>query len=115
VLNDAARQDIIDRNPCDRVNRPRSSRKPKFEVLTIPEIMKLIDVLAKASCFAGILLAAFGGLRRGEALAARWQDIDLDTGLLHVCRSLEQTTKNGLRFKSTKEDERALPGNSKWL
>jgi integrase len=30
---------------------------------------------------------AFTGLRPGEAYALRWQDVDLDRGSLHVCRS----------------------------
>ncbi len=46
-------------------------------------------------------LALATGMRRGELLALRWQDIDLDRGRITVARSLEQT-KAGLRFKETK-------------
>jgi integrase len=42
------------------------------------------------------------GLRRGEMLALRWQDIDLVRGQLHVERSLEQSKRHGLRFKAPK-------------
>ena len=38
-------------------------------------------------------------MRRGELCALRWQDVDLDGGLLRVEQSLEQTRKSGLRFK----------------
>ena len=49
--------------------------------------------------------AMYAGLRRGELLALRWQDIDLDEGLIHVRRSydpkagvyLEPKTRAGLR------------------
>jgi len=43
------------------------------------------------------------GMRRGELLALRWQDVDLDrtVPVLRVEQSLEQT-KAGLRFKSPK-------------
>jgi integrase len=41
------------------------------------------------------------GCRRGEALALRWSDVDLDTAVVRIERSLEQT-KAGLRFKSPK-------------
>jgi integrase len=50
------------------------------------------------------MLAATGlstGLRRGELLALRWRDVDLDGCSLRVERSLEQT-KAGLRFKEPK-------------
>jgi integrase len=40
-------------------------------------------------------------MRRGELLALRWRDIDLDGLVLRVERSLEQT-KAGLSFKSSK-------------
>jgi integrase len=43
------------------------------------------------------------GLRRGEMLALRWRDVDLEAGALRVERSLEQT-KAGLRFKEPKTD-----------
>jgi integrase len=40
-------------------------------------------------------------MRRGELLALRWQDVDLDGTRLRVEQSLEQT-RAGLRFKSPK-------------
>ena len=54
------------------------------------------------------MLAAATGCRRGELLALQWTDLDFNTGLLTVSKSLEQT-KAGLRVKSTKsEDPREL-------
>jgi integrase len=41
------------------------------------------------------------GARRGEALALRWKDLDLEKGKVLIERSLEQT-KAGLRVKSPK-------------
>ncbi len=41
------------------------------------------------------------GKRRGEILALRWQDTDLDKGQVAVRRSREQT-RDGLRFKQPK-------------
>ena len=42
------------------------------------------------------------GCRRGEALALRWKDVDFDNGRVRIERSVEQTKKGGLRFKSPK-------------
>jgi integrase len=48
-------------------------------------------------------------MRRGEILALRWKNLDLEHGTVRVMESLEQT-KAGLRFKSTKTDKaRAVP------
>ena len=41
------------------------------------------------------------GARRGELLALAWPDVDLDTGMLTIRKSLEET-KQGLRVKETK-------------
>jgi hypothetical protein len=49
-------------------------------------------------------LAAASGCRRGELLAIQWTDLDFDTGLLVVSKSLEQT-KAGLGVKSTNSGE----------
>jgi len=48
-------------------------------------------------------------MRRGEILALRWKNVDLEKGTVRVMGSLEQT-RAGLRFKSTKTDNaRAVP------
>jgi integrase len=42
-------------------------------------------------------------MRRGEVLAMRWKNVDLERGTLRVMQSLEQT-KAGIRFKAPKTD-----------
>ena len=41
------------------------------------------------------------GLRRGELLGHRWQDLDLEAGKLSVWQALEQTS-DGIKFKTPK-------------
>lgn len=48
-----------------------------------------------------MLLALSTGMRRGEVLAVRWKNVDLERGTLRVMESLEQT-KTGIRFKPPK-------------
>ncbi|MBU4455868.1 tyrosine-type recombinase/integrase, partial [Patescibacteria group bacterium] len=38
-----------------------------------------------------VLLALTTGMRRGEILALRWEDLDLPGSRLHVRRALEET------------------------
>jgi integrase len=48
-------------------------------------------------------------MRRGEILAHRWKNVDLESGAVRVVESLEQT-KVGIKFKALKaEKERAVP------
>jgi len=42
------------------------------------------------------------GLRQGEALALRWEDIDLDSGTLTVKRSMQRLVGKGLVFDEPK-------------
>src|SRR6266540_3408927 len=48
------------------------------------------------------LLALFCGLRRGEIVALRSKNVDLDEEIIRVRESLEETTDGGLRFKGPK-------------
>jgi integrase len=48
-----------------------------------------------------VMLALATGMRRGEVMALRWRNIDLDRRTVRVIESLEQT-KGGLRFKPPK-------------
>ncbi len=47
-------------------------------------------------------LALHTGLRRGELLGLRWEDLDLDRGTAAVRRTLQRTTAGGLTMLPTK-------------
>ena len=42
-----------------------------------------------------VTLALATGMRRGELLGCEWGDIDLERGVLHVERSVEETKAGG--------------------
>ncbi len=74
---------------------------PRFKPREMPcpetgELVALVDAMRGSSVFGGIILAAYGGLRRGEVVAMKWSDIDLQTGVVKVRRALEQS-----RFETT--------------
>jgi integrase len=50
------------------------------------------------------MLGLASGARRGELLAVQWPDINFESGMMTITKSLEQT-KAGLRVKCTKSDE----------
>src|SRR5947209_18355818 len=68
---------------------------------------RAIGPAARCGAALAYLLASFvalaTGARRGEVLAIRWQNVDLERGTIRIVESLEQT-KTGLRFKSPKSD-----------
>lgn len=100
ALGQAVKWQIIGRNPADAVEPPRATRRG-MHVLTAEQVDQLLEVARGSPMYMPILLAVATGMRRGEILALRWQDVDLDAGTISVCRSLEQT-KAGLSFKEPK-------------
>jgi integrase len=53
----------------------------------IEEIQRLLQVASERRNSARWALALALGLRQGEALGLRWEDVDLDHGVLRVRRS----------------------------
>jgi integrase len=49
-----------------------------------------------------IAVLAFTGMRRGEALALRWRDLDVEQKTLRIERAVEQTSEFGLAIKEPK-------------
>jgi integrase len=88
------------RNPVDAVAPPRFEQR-EMESLDAKGVSALLSVAQQTDLNAPIVVAIGTGLRRGELLALRWSDLDLDAGRLSVRRSLE-TVKGVTRTKAPK-------------
>lgn len=100
VLELAVKWQVLGRNIADSVEPPRVEKRE----VTIPSQADLVNLLARlegSPLYVPAVLAYGAGLRRGEALALKWTDLDLSAGKLTVRESLEQT-RSGLRFKPPK-------------
>jgi integrase len=102
ALSRAVEQQVIVRNPADAFKK----RLPKIErrtlmTLTAEQSVRLLEAIAHSRVYWPVLLALSTGMRRGEVLAVRWKNVDLERGTLRVMESLEQT-KTGIRFKPPK-------------
>lgn len=102
ALAQAVKWQLLARNPADAVDPPRPEKK-SMRALDEGETAELLRLVDGSSLFVPVLIAVTTGLRRGEILALRWQDIDIDSGQATIARSLEQT-KNGLRYKRPKTE-----------
>ncbi len=72
-----------------------------MRALTEAETAQLFNLVECGRLNIPVMLAIATGMRRGEILALRWQDIDLEAGMATVIHSLEQT-RGQLGFKSPK-------------
>lgn len=87
ILNHAVNNDIIFKNPIRGVYKPKKEKK-KFDTYTSDELGKLISCAKNTVYEPIIIVEAYTGLRRGEILALRWQDIDFEKKTLSVCQNL---------------------------
>lgn len=93
ACNQAVRWDLLERSPADsrRVTTPRVPRQRVPDPPTADQVAAWVRqaeadgdrVLATAAA-----LAAVTGMRRGELVALRWSDVDLEAGVVEVGRSV---------------------------
>jgi integrase len=97
----AVKLDLAARNVADAVSPPAGS-VDEIEILNADQVTGVLASLKGSRLYPIASLALATGMRRGELLALRWQDVDLANATIKVERSLEQTRGGALRFKSPK-------------
>ncbi len=102
-LKTAVRQRAIVRNPCEDVTPPKSQRTTAefaaVKALDAEQLGALLTAFQNSDMFLLIATLAATGLRRGEVLALRWEDVDLVAGTLRVHRAVEETRTSGVSVK----------------
>jgi len=101
ALSEAVELELLPANPMLGIKGLPAAEKPEARALNPAEIRALRDVCRNDWTFPLVEVAMAAGCRRGELLALRWTDIEWDSRILSVSRSLEQTA-SGLRIKTTK-------------
>lgn len=87
ALEQAVRWSLIPRNPAAQVEPPRGFKTPP-RAWTPEETLKFLEAVRRHRFYAMFYLAVVTGMRRGELLGLRWEDLDLGRGYLRVERSL---------------------------
>lgn len=103
-LNQAMRWELLSRNVAALVKGPKIPRR-EMKVWTEDQARKFIECCDNEPLGALYVLALHTGLRRGELGALRWSDVDLDTGVATVRRSLQRTNTAGLVFEEPKTEK----------
>jgi len=101
MLGHAVQWNLVSQNVAERVDAP-SVQDKEVEILTEAEVQRVLEALRGRSLYPIVFTALGTGMRRGELLALRWKDVDLDGATLRVEQSLEQTKRGGLAFKPPK-------------
>jgi len=109
ALGRAVEQQLIARNPCEAFKKrlPKVERR-EMATLNAEQSARLLNAIRHTRVYWPVLMAVATGMRRGEILALRWRNVDIERGSLRVVESLEQT-RAGLRVKAPKgEKARAI-------
>ncbi len=97
VLFEAAiRLERVRNNPVTRTRPPKSVSGERTQVqppLSTEEAQAYLSASADTPLEAFVFLCLYLGLRRGEALGLKWEDVDLDAGTLKVRRTLKEGTR----------------------
>lgn len=90
ALDDAVRWGRVARNVAAMADPPKRSatKSPEMRTWTTQQLRAFLDSARDHRLYAAFALAGATGMRRGEVLGLRWDDIDLDAGRLTVRRSL---------------------------
>lgn len=73
-----------------------------MQVLTCEEIWRFLIQAKAKGYYEMFLLELTTGLRRGELMALRWEDVNWDTGELRITRQVYHTQKDGLLISQPK-------------
>jgi integrase len=113
VLNSALKQAVrwgkLFRNPAELIDLPRKE-KNEMKVLSKEEATIFLDAIVNSGMKALFSLMITTGLRPGEALGLKWQDVDFDRNRNTVNRSL---SRSGGKWKlvepKTASGRRSIP------
>jgi integrase len=86
ALDTAVRDRLIPENPLSGIKRPRKAATV-VPVMTADEVDQLLAAAVGTHLEALIVFVANTGVRIGEALALRWQDVNLDDATATIRRS----------------------------
>lgn len=111
-LRYALRLNLISSNPMDKVVLPNGNNQPyrikhidnKSNFYTVDELKVFLNFAKKhrnPACYYFFRLLAFSGIRKGEAIALTWSDLDFDSGTLTIDKTMANTSQ-GRKITSPK-------------
>jgi integrase len=100
ALEQAVKWGVVSRNVCRAVTPPKPNPE-EIRPLDAEQSKRMLEASRGNRLEALYILAITAGLRIGELLALKWEDVDLETGALRVRRTRSQA-KTGPTFTAPK-------------
>jgi integrase len=105
-LDQAVKFGYIKQNPALYVEKPKET-KAEIQVWTEGQVQHFLQLTKKSRYHIAFLLAVTTGMRRGEILGLRWQDIDFEERTLSIRQTLSAQNKLMATAK-TKSSQRSI-------
>lgn len=101
ALKQAVRWGLVPRNVTESVDPPRPEKRER-PTFTLAQARLFLEAARQNRFEALYVLVIQTGMRRGELLGLRWEDVDLDQGLLHIRQALAPDGKSFNQSKAAK-------------
>lgn len=112
IADYAVKNDIIDKNPAEVINRPHRSRQAvrrEINYYTREELERFLQLAEERlphMWYVFFRLLAYTGMRRGETLALTWDDVDPDAMTVRISKTLTRGFE-GAYISSTPKTDRS--------
>jgi integrase len=83
ALNVAVKQDVLIKNPVDKVDAPKNTNR-EAKCYTTDELNMLLDLVKNDRLEIVVYLAAFAGLRREEISGLKWENVDFENRFMTI-------------------------------
>lgn len=105
MLQDAVQWQVIPSNPCQRVEAPKIVRK-KVRIIDEESIGRMLEALTREPMKYRtiVMLGIDSGLRLGELMGLKWQDIDFEKATLSVTKANQALVGKGVFTKRPKNE-----------
>ncbi len=115
ALQHAIKWRLLGLNPADACEAPKP-QKPEMHVLDKEGIKKLQKLIRGNMDEHLITTALFTGMRQGELLGLRWQDVDLEQKVIRIQQTVGRLPKQGFIFRPMAKNKKShrqivLPAN----
>jgi integrase len=88
AFRQAVDNELIQKNPCSGLVRA-VQQEHEYDFLSIAEARRFLESLGDDPWAPVWAVALYAGLRRGEIIGLRWQDVELDLGQIHVQQQIQ--------------------------
>lgn len=110
LFESAVENEVIKENPMQRMKKPKARKDEikkealSYDVEQIAYIQRCLEnEPEKWKAIISLLIDT--GCRRGELAGLKWEEIDLKTGFVNICRNVQYTKKKGVFITTPKSHQ----------